>query len=195
MHGRVVGIRFILLYLGVDFEDDIVSLGGFVMAKVTKPKWFKYGSVPKLTLENGTVLHQAEAIMRYLGNRFKGPDGGDMYPPADELMARMCVDIALAQSNAMIQEFLDAYANPFGKGWKQYDENARKYMAENGPFEKHVTDIEGIIELAGNKKFMCADYITIGDLAWFGQVYKIAINECPHEKQNDSNRGWTQRLA
>lgn len=53
-HGRAIGLRCSLWYMGVDFEDDQVSIPvGFIKRKVCGP--MKYGSLPKCRLENGTV--------------------------------------------------------------------------------------------------------------------------------------------
>ena len=82
LHGRAIGTRFVLYYCGVDFVDTEVSVPmGFVKRKVCGP--LKYGTLPKLILENGTTLHQSQSITRYIGNRFRGANGETLYPGTD----------------------------------------------------------------------------------------------------------------
>jgi len=81
-HGRAAHIYLALCYAGVDFEHCAVSIpGGFIKRKVCGP--LKYGTLPKLKTESGTLLHQSESLLRYVGARWKGKEGECLYPAAD----------------------------------------------------------------------------------------------------------------
>lgn len=99
VHGRAVGMRFVMHYCGKEFVDTRVSIPmGFVKRKVCGP--MKYGSLPKLILPNGTELHQTLSATRYMGRAFKGCNGEVLYP--EDPMNRYWIDIALERSNSFV---------------------------------------------------------------------------------------------
>jgi len=89
------------MYAKVDYDDCHVSIpGGFIKRKVCGP--MKYGNLPKLQLQNGTLLHQSGSIARYIGNSFKGRNGERLYPAASDPMGRFWVDMILDSTTPMI---------------------------------------------------------------------------------------------
>jgi glutathione S-transferase len=134
----------------------------------------KYGTLPKLYLPNGTIMHQSIAITRYMGRVFKGSKGEELYP-ADP-MNRFWIDIALEKSGALVNELALGFASSLGPGYKKYRENADKFLAIGGPFEKHLIVMEFLMESTGNKGYLTSDHIQLADLAYFGHFYKIGLN-------------------
>ena len=123
-----------LCWTGVDFKHNSVSIpAGFIKRKVCGP--LKYGTLPKLILENGTTLHQSESLLRYVGARWKGPGGECLYPPTDQPQQRFWVDVCLARGNAYISKSATAFLAPLYDGYKKYAENSLIWMADDGPLD------------------------------------------------------------
>eukprot|EP01091_Cochliopodium_minus_P018090 TRINITY_DN7253_c0_g1_i2.p1 TRINITY_DN7253_c0_g1~~TRINITY_DN7253_c0_g1_i2.p1 ORF type:complete len:120 (-),score=32.98 TRINITY_DN7253_c0_g1_i2:629-988(-) len=78
--GRAEGIRIALFMGGVEFEDERISKEEFVNRKQSLP----YLAVPVLTLEDGEVIAQSKAILRYVGRLTK------LYP--EDIKQAMLVD-------------------------------------------------------------------------------------------------------
>ena len=70
MYGRAEPIRMLLHLAGEKYEDIRVDQDeGF--DKLLKENKLEFGQVPVLELDDGTILSQSWAIMRYLGLKYK----------------------------------------------------------------------------------------------------------------------------
>ena len=161
LHGRALHLKVMLYYANVDFDDEHVSTGGFIKRKVCGP--LKYGTLPKLKLENGTLLHQSGSIARYIGSRFKGCKGECLYPPANDPMGRFWADVLLEEITPVMVEFHELV-----KDLKKGNMNtSNTFFSMEGQFEKYCCVLEDAMEKCGNKKYLISDCITMADCVTF----------------------------
>jgi len=67
-----------------------------------------------------------------------------------------------------------------GKDANRHDEACTEYFADGGCFTKGLCVMEECFKLYGNKNYLIGDEMTMADLVWFGQFYKVCVN--PHIK-------------
>ena len=77
-HGRGLQVRALLDYCGGEWEDAKLDRPSFGAKKAAGA--FKFGQVPCLHLDDGTVINQTRTIMRYIGTIHKGDE---LYPKSD----------------------------------------------------------------------------------------------------------------
>ena len=73
MYARAEKVRMALTVCGVEFVDN--RLSGDAYKEFRASDKCEYGGLPVLELEDGTCLAQANAILRYIDNRW-GKNGG-----------------------------------------------------------------------------------------------------------------------
>jgi len=68
----------LLWYCNIDYEDQRLTF--FKFGKNKAEEMYQWGSLPVLTLKNGTTISQSNAIARYISMTNKGMDGEILYP-------------------------------------------------------------------------------------------------------------------
>jgi len=68
----------LLWYCNIDYEDQRLTFPEF--GKNKAEEMYQWGSLPVLTLTNGTTISQSNAVARYISMTHKGMDGEILYP-------------------------------------------------------------------------------------------------------------------
>eukprot|EP01091_Cochliopodium_minus_P021194 TRINITY_DN95_c0_g1_i8.p1 TRINITY_DN95_c0_g1~~TRINITY_DN95_c0_g1_i8.p1 ORF type:complete len:225 (+),score=78.55 TRINITY_DN95_c0_g1_i8:62-676(+) len=156
MTGLAEPIRLAFEIGGIEFEDERIEKEQFEKIKSTLP----YGSLPYLTLGDGEIIAQSNAILRYVGRQTK------LYPE-DNLQA------------TRIDELIDAVGDILPKIFPtvlEKDPEIKKQGIEkinNEVLPHWVNLIEKRIEKYGKGGYSVGDHLTIADLKlymFFGGV-------------------------
>eukprot|EP01091_Cochliopodium_minus_P001931 TRINITY_DN11884_c0_g1_i1.p1 TRINITY_DN11884_c0_g1~~TRINITY_DN11884_c0_g1_i1.p1 ORF type:complete len:220 (-),score=55.34 TRINITY_DN11884_c0_g1_i1:15-674(-) len=148
-------IRLVLYIGGIDFEDERITHEELNKRRSNTP----YGSLPLLTLEDGEVMAQSNAIMRFLGKRTK------LYPE-DHLLA-MRVDELIYGVEDILSKMTPIIYDPNPEKKK---EGFEKINTEILPH--WVNLIEKRIEKFG-KGYSVGENLTISDIflyQFFGSI-------------------------
>ncbi|OWF56792.1 glutathione S-transferase 1-like isoform X2 [Mizuhopecten yessoensis] len=92
--GRAEGIRMVLVEAGVPFEDIRITKQQWATMKESTPTH----TLPILELEDGTVLSQSSAILRYLGRKF------GMY--SDNITEQYRIDLVMNMIDDLVDKIL-----------------------------------------------------------------------------------------
>ncbi|KAK9506950.1 hypothetical protein O3M35_008793 [Rhynocoris fuscipes] len=144
-------IRFILSYMGKEFEDFRFERENWPSIKPSMP----FGKVPVLEID-GKKLHQSTAITRYLG-REAGIAGSNNW---EALQIDMAVDT--------VHDFRQALASY----WYENDEKLKEkkkeeVLKETAPF--YLKKLDELVKENGG-------YLANGTLSW-GDLYFIGISD------------------
>ncbi|CAH1407481.1 unnamed protein product [Nezara viridula] len=144
-------IRFLLSYLGEDFEDYRFNSEDWPTIKPNMP----FGKVPVLEVD-GKKVHQSTAISRYLGKLAKLAGKNDW--------EALQIDVAVDTLHDMRQ----AIANYW------YDDNEETKAKKLGPLKSEILPfyLSKFDELAKENN----GYLANGELSW-GDLYFVAISE------------------
>lgn len=147
--GRGEASRIALALGGVKFMDDRISFSSWKDIKPTTP----WGSVPILTLTDGTVIAQQRAILRLIGK-----ETGTY--PTDSLAAAKVDEIMDAV------EDINSQTTKVGQGLdKEAKEAARKAACEEGGvLHALLTKVDKAIGANATSPFAVGNAITIADV-------------------------------
>jgi glutathione S-transferase len=149
--GRGESIRLALSIGKISFTDEHVTFSEWGKLKPNTP----WGSLPLLTLKDGTVITQQRAILRFVGKET------GLYPTGDHVKA--------AQIDAIMDATEDLFSttNNAGKGLEQAEmEKAREAaFKEGGAVYNILKKIDGVI---GEKGYAVGDTLTVADLFIYG---------------------------
>lgn len=148
--GRGEATRLALALGGIKFTDDRVAFPDWPSLKPKTP----WGSLPVLTLSDGTEIAQQRAVLRLVGKET------NLYPMTDHIAA------------AKVDSFMDAAEDIPGKissagqGLEQADkEAARKAACEKGGAVHAIWEkIDNFIDSNGKDGHVVGDSLTIADL-------------------------------
>ena len=157
--GRVEACRLALSLGNIAFQDDRIS---FPEWKDFKPKT-PFGSVPVLTLEDGTQLAQQRAILRLIGKET------NLYPTSDHLLA------AKVDSLVDATEDLFPKTNAVGQGLPQTEKEAARKAAieQGGEIYAMLQKIDAFVAANGSNGFAVGSSLTIADLVLFSMTGSI----------------------
>ena len=117
IHGRGAMLRMTLWYCNVEFKDNRLSFEEWGKFKST----FKNGQVPALTLDDGYVANQSNAILRYLGKVYTGRNGECLYPINKDPLLAHTIDRIMEIDEAFYPKFKFNYFQKPGSD--EYDKN------------------------------------------------------------------------
>ena len=101
IHGRAISLRMAFSYCNVEFEDNYITFKDLMWHK--KKGTYPSGQAPVLHLDDGTMLSQSNAILRYICTSYKGRKGETLYPGH--------ADPKLSWDNDNVIEFITDFAN------------------------------------------------------------------------------------
>jgi len=147
--GRGEATRLALSIGNVKFTDERIKFPEWKELKPNTP----WGSLPILTLSDGTVIAQQRAILRFVGKKT------GLYPTDD-------VAAALVDGIMDAVEDIGALVMSAGKGLEQTEkEAARKAAAaEGGGVYAKLSKIDNMIAANGKDGVIVGDVLTIADL-------------------------------
>lgn len=148
--GRGEATRLALTIGNVKFQDHRIAFSDWPSLKPTTP----WGSLPVLTLADGTEIAQQRAILRMVGKET------NLYPTSDIVAA------ALVDSFMDAAEDMGAKTFAVGQGMEQAEkEAARKAACEKGgPIYTILEKIDAFIAANGKEGYTVGDSLTIADL-------------------------------
>ena len=91
-------------------------------------------------------------------------------------MIRYWIDIALEKSNEFLNDSSGAFLSAFSPKFKDYKTNADIYFQE-GKFNAHLRFLDYLMDQTGNRGYLCSHAITVADLVWIAQLYKLLFND------------------
>mmetsp|Transcript_32530 Transcript_32530/g.49046 ORF Transcript_32530/g.49046 Transcript_32530/m.49046 type:complete len:222 (+) Transcript_32530:64-729(+) len=145
--GRGEAIRLALFLGDIDFNDDRIGFGDWKALKPNTP----WGSLPVLTLSDGTQIAQTRAILRFVGKETA------LYPTENHVKAAK-VDELLDAVEEMGPKIMDA-----GRGMEEKERlQARKVACEEGGAVYNL--LVKINDSIGSNGFAVGDSLTIADL-------------------------------
>eukprot|EP00238_Polyblepharides_amylifera_P006345 CAMPEP_0196581462 /NCGR_PEP_ID=MMETSP1081-20130531/33976_1 /TAXON_ID=36882 /ORGANISM="Pyramimonas amylifera, Strain CCMP720" /LENGTH=206 /DNA_ID=CAMNT_0041901699 /DNA_START=110 /DNA_END=730 /DNA_ORIENTATION=- len=152
--GRGGACRAALMHAGIDFEDEKITWAGY-QAKVAEGTMQPVG-LPVLTLDNGIVVTQSAAILRYAGKK------SDLYPTD--------ADLALS-----VDEIIDILADLMSKCPQDADAEVKKTKREEYAAGRMKTYFELLNTKATNSEgeFLTGSSMSIADLVFFYTVAMI----------------------
>eukprot|EP00523_Entomoneis_sp_CCMP467_P005993 CAMPEP_0168733956 /NCGR_PEP_ID=MMETSP0724-20121128/8563_1 /TAXON_ID=265536 /ORGANISM="Amphiprora sp., Strain CCMP467" /LENGTH=213 /DNA_ID=CAMNT_0008781041 /DNA_START=93 /DNA_END=734 /DNA_ORIENTATION=- len=149
--GRGEATRLALTLGGISFEDERIPFAEWKVKKPTTP----YGSMPLLTLEDGTVIAQQRAILRLVGKEV------GLYP-TDHLLAAKVDELMDAQEDIGSKVFY------VGQGLEKeaFLEARKKSSIEpDGVIYQALSRLNN--NLKADTKYAVSDELTIVDLMMF----------------------------
>ncbi|CDW88198.1 glutathione s-transferase [Stylonychia lemnae] len=164
VYGRAEPIRMLLNHAKVEFEDFRIGFAEWPALKAGDNPVLEFEQVPVLVLDNGKVLSQTKAIMRYLGLQYG-------YLPTD------------AYEAYLVDSYLDAFndlMHPFALARWEKDEEKKKEILANwlaNTFPKFLTAFEKRLESQGHSKFLVGEKLTIADFSFSSLISVIVYNE------------------
>lgn len=151
MPGRAEAIRIALVAAGVKFTDERIPPPSWPALKATTP----WGSMPFLSLADGTVLAQSNTILRFIGKKT------GTYPE-DPLAA------------ARVDEVMDVLAdlgtkiNAVGRGLEQEAKNAERAKAiAEGPCFDILAKLDAFVAANGSDGHSVGAELTVADFLLF----------------------------
>ena len=163
-YGRAEAIRMLLNSAKVEFEDVRFGFADWPTVKASGDPQLEFGQVPALVLDDGKVLTQTKAIMRYLGMQHG-------YVPAD------------AYQNYLVDSFLDALGDMtqgmVAARWEQNEEKKKEIFTNwiTTTYPKFLAAFEKRLEAQGHNKFIAGDSLTIADFTWTAMLFSTVYNE------------------
>jgi glutathione S-transferase len=156
LRARAEPIRMVLHFGNIPFEDRIIPYEQFQLRYKNDKKVAPFGQLPSLVVENGDVIPESGAIIRYLAKK------ANIYPsdPLEAAKADMMFD--LSQDMNSINPILNFLPVESDK-WKELYENYFKSL----PF--HLGNMTDIL---GEKPFFCGENPNHGDFA----ILNVLIN-------------------
>jgi len=127
---------------GIAFEDERIAFDAFPALKPSLP----FGSLPILTMDDGTVISQSGAILRYAG-KLTG-----LYPECN--IEAMKVDEAIGGIDDLFQEFSKAKSS-------KSEEDKKKIVDENIP--RYAGGLDKLFAKNSDGPFVLGEKISIGD--------------------------------
>eukprot|EP00538_Stauroneis_constricta_P002792 CAMPEP_0119549894 /NCGR_PEP_ID=MMETSP1352-20130426/3519_1 /TAXON_ID=265584 /ORGANISM="Stauroneis constricta, Strain CCMP1120" /LENGTH=270 /DNA_ID=CAMNT_0007595585 /DNA_START=31 /DNA_END=843 /DNA_ORIENTATION=- len=169
--GRAEPVRLALAVAGIPFDDVRIVYKEWATIKPTT----KYGQLPILTLPDGTVFSQSEAMLRWAGSE----GDGSLYP--SDPMMRFKVDEAIGMINDLDKAWMPALymgMRPalFGHDVDKMDDKAKSELVKNirETFlkEKLPTHMKHLGSLLFENKghFLCGNQLTIADLLGYATL-------------------------
>lgn len=149
LSGRGEAARLALVLGKVKFTDDRISFKDFKDLKPTLP----WGSLPILTLSDGTVIAQQRAIIRLVGKETG-------FYPSDSLQA--------AKADELMDGTEDFYSTTtkVGQGLEKEAKEAARMTAcqEGGAIHALLTKVDNVIAANDKSDFGVGDSLTVADL-------------------------------
>lgn len=185
MPAKGEAIRLACAYAGLDWTDRRLTRDEFLELKETGV--LKYGQVPALRVDGGTVICQSTAIMRYIA-RVSKP--GLLYPERDLLKSAVVDSLLDAEVDLCQGVFISFYGErqgfkPMFDDAKVLEEVRKRLNDEIVP--KHLGFFENILEnesetgwLANTDTPSIVDFIIVPRLQWlvnFGNGIEMNILE------------------
>lgn len=153
--GRGESIRLALAIGGIAFTDERVDFSQWKELKPTTP----WGSLPVLTLADGTTIAQQRSILRFVGKHVD-----DLYP-SDPLRAARCDELMDALEDVGVK------TNAAGQGLEQAEKEAkRKEAVETGAVAQLLEKVDAYIGAQGSAGHSVGDKMTVADLMLFAQA-------------------------
>eukprot|EP01091_Cochliopodium_minus_P018091 TRINITY_DN7253_c0_g1_i3.p1 TRINITY_DN7253_c0_g1~~TRINITY_DN7253_c0_g1_i3.p1 ORF type:complete len:211 (-),score=56.84 TRINITY_DN7253_c0_g1_i3:355-987(-) len=161
--GRAEGIRIALFMGGVEFEDERISKEEFVNRKQSLP----YLAVPVLTLEDGEVIAQSKAILRYVGRLTK------LYPEdiKQAMLVDEIIDGLIDMGLKMMPILFDQDPESKKKGIETINNELLPFWA--GSFEKRI-------EKYGSNGYSIGDSLTLADIRLYIVFIGVWKGGVPH---------------
>eukprot|EP00911_Craspedida_sp_UC1_P002625 UC1_evm7s1936 len=162
MTGRGEGPRLALVLAGVDFTDERIQGSEWPALKASTP----WGSMPVLTLKDGTRIAQVRAILRYLG-RVTG------LHPTDDLLAARCDEIM------DVAEDINIAVNNTGRGLGAEEKNAARLAAvtDDGNVAQLLQRLDSYIAAHGSNLtgHSVGNSLTTADLAIVASLTPLTL--------------------
>ena len=166
MHGRAFPIRILLDYFGVDYEDSRISRPDFFVNK--KAGKYTFGQVPVLFTEDGKQLTQRWAIMRYLSQKYRGPNEEDLYNPISDPETAYLIDRLICEQEELVPKVVP-FLIPYHPMYKNKDAAFLEFICNI--FPAYLQKIEKLLKehkgpyLLGSK-ITLADFVTSHLFFW-----------------------------
>lgn len=175
MHGRSLFMKFVLYYAKY-FMWKEAPMTQEDIAKNKASGYLRYGTVPKLTLGDGTEMYQSNAICRFIGKKYKGMKGEQLYPPNSCPEAMHAVDELLELGTDFLGKY-GSFTVDFMPGYANREQEWKDFLATGGFLEKICTKLEESHNKRGfHSPYLVTESMSIADLTMFSHFWKFLFN-------------------
>jgi glutathione S-transferase len=152
--GRGDSTRLALAIGNIKFTDERIPFPQWTKLKATTP----FGSMPILTLADGTQITQQKSILRFVGKET------GLYPTDDHVKAAK-IDTLMDAIEDIQRKIFDA-----GHGMEQAAKEAerKKAVSEGGAAYGMISNVDNFIGSNGSSGYAIGDSLTIADLFTYG---------------------------
>lgn len=154
--GKAEAIRLVLHHADIDFIDDRIQMEDWIQFKAEH----NVHQVPILTLKDGTVLSQSNAILRFVGRE------SGLYPEDPFEASKVDEMIDLIED---IHVWVWHAVNEKGQEKKK---EIRRRMVEEGILEKYFTCLEKVFKESktSQRKFAANNNLSIADFLLYARI-------------------------
>ncbi|CDW78212.1 glutathione s-transferase [Stylonychia lemnae] len=162
--GRAESMRMLLNHAKVEFEDIRIKKDDWPAFQLNDNPSLEFKQIPVLQIDNGKVLSQSKAILRYLGNEYG-------YYPKDPYEAYL-VDSFIDGLSDMIQGMVASKFEP-----NQEKSKAMVLDWLKNDYPRFLSIYEKRFESQGDSKYAVGNTLTIADFSFCALIFSTILNE------------------